>query len=193
MVSAPIRKETRPVAERAADPADDYRQAEAAEPVGIVGRGENGRDIGADGDEAGNADVEEAGLAPLHVEAEADDAVGQRHGQEEGAVAEQVEAHVAALPKMPCGRSSSTSTRMTKATARAPFRADQLDGEGLRQADDQAGEHRARHRADAAKDGGGEQRQQQVEAHLRADLHEQPGADAGDAGERPRRAARRCG
>ena len=50
------------------------------------------------------------------------------------------------------------------------------------EADDQAGEHRAGHAADAAEDRGGKQRQQQVESHLRADLHQQPGADAGNAG-----------
>ena len=51
----------------------------------VVGRGQQRRGIGADRDEAGDADIEQPGLAPLHVEAEADDGVGQRHGQEEGA------------------------------------------------------------------------------------------------------------
>ena len=48
----------------------------------------------------------------------------------------------------------------------------------------QARDHGARHAADAAEYGGGEERQQQVEAHLRADLHEKPGHDAGHGGER---------
>ena len=79
--------------ERAAKPAQSDRQAETAEAVRIVGRGQQRRDVGADGDETGDADVEQAGLPPLHVEAEADDGVGQRHGQEERAVAHEVEAH----------------------------------------------------------------------------------------------------
>ncbi len=102
--------------QRAADPAHRDRKSVAAETVGIVGRGEQRRDVCADGDETGNADIEQAGLAPLHVEAKADDGIGQRHCQEKCAIAQKVEAH-SGLPKIPCGRNSSTSTRMTKATA----------------------------------------------------------------------------
>ena len=52
-----------------------------------------------------------------------------------------------------------------------------------RQADDQAAEHRARHAADAAENGGGKKRQQQVEAHVGPDLDQESGTDAGRAGE----------
>ena len=172
-----------PGGDGAAGPADGDGQAEAAEAGGGVGRGEEGGGVGADGDEAGDADVEEAGLPPLQVQAEADDRVAERHGQEEGAVAEEVE-HQSALPKMPCGRRSRMATRMTKATAARHSAPTSCTVDRLGDADDQAGEHGARHAADAAEDGGGEERQQEVEAHLRADLHQEPGHDAGDAGER---------
>ena len=69
----------------APDPADPDRQAEAAEAAGRIGRRQHGRDIGADRDKTGDADIEEAGLAPLQIESEADDAVAQRRDQEEGA------------------------------------------------------------------------------------------------------------
>ena len=87
-----------------------------------------------------------------------------------------------ALPNMPCGRKSSTSDEDDEGNRRAPFGADELHGESFRQPDDEAGKHGARHRADAAEDSGGEERQQQVQTHLRPDLHDEPGADAGDAG-----------
>ena len=189
---APTRKVRSPAASGAAGPADGDGQAEAAEAAGGVGGGEEGGGVGADGDEAGDADVEEAGLPPLHVEAEADDRVGERHGEEEGAVAEEVE-HQSALPKMPCGRRRRMAIEDDEGDGGAPLGADELHGRRLGDADDEAGEHGARDAADAAEDGGGEERQQEVEAHLRADLHEEAGHDAGDAGERRRRAPRRSG
>ena len=79
-----------------------------------------------------------------------------------------------ALPNRPCGRSSSTATRMTKATAArhsAPMSCTESD---FRQPDDEPRQHGARHAADAAQYGGGEERQQKVMAHVRADLHEEP-------------------
>ena len=57
-----------------ADPADRDRQSEAAEAACRSRRRQQRRGVGADRDEAGDADIEEAGLAPLEVEAEADDA-----------------------------------------------------------------------------------------------------------------------
>src|SRR5579872_212816 len=101
----------------AAEPADGDRQAEAAQSAGRIGRRQQSRDIGADRDESGDADIEQTGLAPLHVEAEADDGVGQRHRQEERAIAEEIEDHGGDLPNRPRGRTSRMATRITKATA----------------------------------------------------------------------------
>ena len=187
-------QEGRPGRRPARRPASRRRSAGRSRRGGlaIVGRGQERRDIGADRHEAGDADIEQAGLAPLHIEAEADDGEGQRHGQEEGAVAEQVEL-IPPSRTGPAAATSSTATRMTKATAARHSAPIELHGQRFGEADDQPGEHRARHAADAAEDRRGEQRQQQVEAHVRPDLHQQAGHDAGDAGERRRRAARRRG
>ena len=150
-----------------AEPADRDRQAEAAEAPGVVRRGQERRGIGADRDETGDADIEQAGLAPLQIEAEADDAVSQRRRQEERAIAEEIEHHVAHSEE--AGRpTSSTAIRMQEGDRGAIFGADQLHRRRFGEADDQPAEHRAGHAADAAEDRGGEQRQQQVEAHERA-------------------------
>ena len=69
-----------------ADPTNRDRQAEAADLVGIVGRREERRRIGADADEARHAHVEEAGEAPLKIEAERDDREDRSENQEKGAV-----------------------------------------------------------------------------------------------------------
>ena len=99
-----------------AQPADKDRQAEAAEAVRCIRGCQQRRDISTDGDKTRDADIEQAGLTPLHVEAEAHDRIGQSHGQEEGGVGDQFDAH-SALPNRPCGRNNKTATRMTKATA----------------------------------------------------------------------------
>ena len=53
------------------------------------GRGQDRRGIGADGEEPGDAGVEETGEAPLHVEAQADHGVDTADGQERQAVERQ--------------------------------------------------------------------------------------------------------
>ncbi len=50
--------------------------------------------------------------------------------------------------------------------------ADRLHGHRLGEADDEPGEHGAGNAADAAEDRRRKQRQQEVEPHLRADLHQ---------------------
>ena len=44
-----------------------------------------------DRDEAGDPDIEQAGLAPLQIEPEADQCVGKRGGEEEGEIAHYIE------------------------------------------------------------------------------------------------------
>ena len=69
-------------------------------------------DIGANGDEAGDADVEQPRLPPLQIEPEADDRVDERDGEKEaeiGDAAGQVRAH-SFLPNNPVGRINSTAT-----------------------------------------------------------------------------------
>jgi hypothetical protein len=66
---------------------------------------------------------------------------------------------------------------------RSPLGANDLHGCRFRQADDQSSDHRAGNAANPAEDCGCKQRQQQVMAKIGADLYEQPGHDAGDAGE----------
>ena len=98
--------------------------------------------------------------------------------------------HRSCTPKRPIGRTNSTAHQDDEGDRRAPFRADELHRARFGEPDDEAAEHGARHAADAAEDGGREHRQQQVEAHQRPDLHQDADHDAGDAGERRRRAAR---
>src|SRR5206468_8476655 len=105
-----------PGREHRAGPDDDNRKLEADEAAGRVGRGEERRGVGADGNEAGDADIEEAGLAPLQVQAETHDPVGERGRQEERAVADEVDDHPRA-PKIPVGRMMRTAMSSRKATA----------------------------------------------------------------------------
>ena len=64
------------------DEAEDDRQIEAAQ-VTLRGRGgQHGAGVGPDCEEAGNAGVEHAGEAPLHVEAERHNRVDAAKGQE---------------------------------------------------------------------------------------------------------------
>ena len=98
------------------NPAEPDRQAEATEPAGGLRCGKQRRHIGANGDETGDTDIEEAGLAPLHIEAETDDPVSERRHQEEGGISEDIE-HQVRAPKRPEGLTSSTAIRMRKAIA----------------------------------------------------------------------------
>ncbi len=75
--------------------------------------------IGADGDEARHPDVEQAGLSPLQVEAEAHDGVDQSHRQKEADIGENAAkiGHQPDLPNRPAGRTMRTAISTTKATA----------------------------------------------------------------------------
>jgi len=99
-----------------AEPADEDRQIEPTEPPGRIRRRQQGRGIGADRYEAGEPDIEEAGQAPLQVQAEGDEGEDQRCGQEESAVANNVH-HRSLTPKRPIGRMNSTAIRMMKEMA----------------------------------------------------------------------------
>ncbi len=161
-------------------------QVEAAETAGDRWRGEEGRGVGADGDEAGDADIEQAGLPPLQVEAEADQPIGQRGRQEEGSVTDEVEDHPRGSEE--AGRADDENGHQDQESdGAAEAGTDQRHGRGFGETDDEAAGHRARHRADAAEDRRGEERQQQVEAHIGPDLHSEADHDAGG----PRRAHRR--
>ena len=106
-------------------------------------RGQQRRGIGADGDEAGDADVEQPGLAPLQVEAEADDAVGQRRRQEEGARSRARSSISRALPNSPVGRTSSSGDQHDEGDRRRDTRRRRSGtADGLGEADDQAAERR---------------------------------------------------
>ena len=102
-----------------AKPPDDDRQRETAEmPIARRRRQERGH-IGADGDETRHPDVEQAGLSPLEVEAEADDGVDQSHRQEEADIGENAAkiGHQPDLPNRPAGLTMRTAISTTKATA----------------------------------------------------------------------------
>src|SRR6185503_15057525 len=92
------------------------RQLEAAEAIGGFRCGQERRCIGADRGEPGDPDVEEPRLSTLQIEAEAEDCVDQRGGQEERGVAQEVE-HQSRVPKRPVGFTSSTAIRIKKAIA----------------------------------------------------------------------------
>ena len=159
----------RPAWRRASRP----RSAGRSRPrCGAGRRGQQGRHIGADRHEAGDADIEQARLAPLQVQAEADDRIGQRRGAEEGRIAERGRASVrlpeqavAGAPAAP--RSGSRRRRRRAIAPRRSATAAASDRPTIRPPSTAPG-----HAADAAQDGGGEQRQQQVEAHERPDLHQ---------------------
>ena len=156
----------------AAQPAHGDRQVEAAEACGIIRRRDQGRGIGADRHEARDADIEQTRLTPLHVEAEADDGIGERHGEEEGAIGQQLD-H-ARPPEQTLRAQQQHGDEDEEGDGGAPFGSDELHRERFREAHDQARDHGARHAADAAQYGGSEERQQQVMAHVRADLHQKP-------------------
>ena len=96
---------------------DHEVQAEATEMEGARAAGEDRRGIGADRPEAGDADVELAGKAPLHVEAEAHHGVDPGQRQEEDQKGEQA-AELHHLPRSrPVGRTIRRMTIRAKATA----------------------------------------------------------------------------
>ena len=165
-------------------PASRRRRAGPGPPVaGVVGAGEERRGVGADRDEPGHAHVEEAGHAPLEVEAEADQGVVERQHEEEGQVAGDVE-HQGRSPGRPVGRTSSTARRYQEGDSGPVLGADERDRERLGEADDEAAQHRPVDAAHAAQDRGREEGEQEVEAEQGADLDGQSHEDAGDGGQR---------
>ena len=85
----------------AADQPDPERQPEAAEHRGALGPDQDRRGIGADRDEADDAGIEQAGEAPLQIEAEHRDAEDQRHDQEEHQIGGDADHRLP--PSRPCG------------------------------------------------------------------------------------------
>src|SRR6266404_479782 len=100
----------------AAEPADRDRQTEAAEMLRAGRRRQDRRHIGADGDETGNAGIEQPGEAPLQVEAEADQREAERRHQEEDGIACQIEHHDRP-PNKPVGLTMRTTSSTRNATA----------------------------------------------------------------------------
>ena len=99
--------------------ADDDRQVESAD-MGIgTRRRQNRAGIGANSIEAGDAGVEQAAEAPLHVECQAQDGIDPAHGEEGHGVKEDAaQIHQIILPlNRPCGLKIRISTMITKATA----------------------------------------------------------------------------
>ncbi len=111
-----------------ADPPRGDRQGEAAEATRRQRRRQQRRDISADRHEAGDANVEEAGLPPLHVEAETDDGVGQRDRHEECAIAEEIESHLRS-PEQAARPQQQDGDQEREGDGGAPFRADQSHGQ----------------------------------------------------------------
>ena len=100
-------------------PADEDRQGEAAETALARRRRQERRSVGADGDETGDADIEQSRLPPLHVEAETDDRVDERDDEKEARIGDrpdEIERHVG-LPARPVGRTISTAISTRKAKA----------------------------------------------------------------------------
>ena len=80
----------------------------------------DGAGIGADREEAGNADIENAGEAPVHIETERHERVDAAHGQQRDAIEEKavelVWRHQNTLPpNRPCGLKINRTTMMAKA------------------------------------------------------------------------------
>ena len=100
-------------------PADEDRQGEAAETALGRGRRQKRRSVCADGDETGDADIEQSRLPPLNVEAKTDERVDERQNEKEARIGDrpdEVERHVG-LPARPVGRTSSTAISTRKAKA----------------------------------------------------------------------------
>ncbi len=82
-------------------------------------RGEERRCIGADREEAGDAGIEQAAKAPLHVERKTEDGVDAAGDQEGDQIEEKAHRiHQKSLPlSRPCGRKMRSSTMIKKAVA----------------------------------------------------------------------------
>src|SRR5205807_8119662 len=74
------------------------------------------RRVGANGHKAGEADIEQPCQSPLKIESQRHQREDQRGGQEESAVADEID-HLSRTPKRPIGRTNSTAIRMMKETA----------------------------------------------------------------------------
>ena len=195
-----------------------------------AGRAEHAGGVGADGEEADVAEVEQAGLADDDVQAEADQDVAadrvtnstlaevgvggardsggfrigsrQQHGADDGAGrsasgrtragratsgdmaspgrrragagrmrssrCSSARARPSCSPRMPVGRTSSTSTSTTKAIDVPPLRAEDGRAVVLDQPEEQTAEQGAAEVADAAEHGGGERLDAEEEADVEA-------------------------
>jgi hypothetical protein len=105
-------------------------------------------------------------------------AIGGREDEKEAAVGEPA-FHQVFSANSPVGRTSRMSDQHDEGRRGAVFGAHHMHGRAFGHADDQPAQHRAPHRADAAQDDGGKQRQQQVQPQRRPQLHRQPREDAG--------------
>ena len=74
-------------------------------------------------------------------------------------------------PNRPCGRKNSTSISSRNGTARLVAGGNGQDGKILRKPHGKTADDRADQASGAAQDSGRQHRQQQIEAHVRAQLH----------------------
>ena len=110
----------------------------------------------------------------MHIEAETDERIDERQDEKEARIADrtdEIERHVG-LPARPVRSHDQHGDQHQKGEGGPPFGAGELNRYRFAEADDQGPGEGAGRAADAAEDGGCEQRQQQIEAHEGADLHE---------------------